>query len=495
MLLVQGVLSARLIWANTAFIDEGAYIFAGYQEYAHLVHGQNVATYETFFSGAPVIYPVLVAIADMAGSLEGARLLSLVFMLSATVALYLTTRRLFDRMSAFFAAALFASLGPTQFLGGFATYDAMALAVLVWAAYFSTRFAFGGGRPALAAAAVLLALANLTKYASLLWNPVVVALAVLAGPGYAVYRRARWKNGLLLVAGWCVAVAGPVLLAGDLYLQGFKKTTLMRKPAHDTVSYLLEESGEWIGALVLLALIGVVVAFAGARGRGPQARVQAWLMLVLFLGGIAAPVNQMRIHTWLSLQKHVDFGAWFACVVAGALLARAVRSVVEAKWMPGEAATALVVLLAVVPMTWVGAGQGSYMTGAWPNSKPMVDLIRPYVQKGTADYLVEDYNVAAYYLKDRSNWYQWHDLVAINYTDPSTGRALTGVPGFKAAVKNRKYSLIVLDYAQTRATDRAVEPVIREAGYRLLATIETSNTATHGAYYVYLSPDVAEIPR
>ena len=64
-------------------------------------------------------------------------MLSLCFMLSATVLLHRVTRRLYDRRAAFFAAALFAGLAATQFLGAFATYDAMALFLIARASWLA----------------------------------------------------------------------------------------------------------------------------------------------------------------------------------------------------------------------------------------------------------------------------------------------------------------------------------------------------------------------
>src|ERR1700735_5157340 len=94
------------------------------------LHGAPVPNFPSYFSGAPVVYPPLGAMAAALGGLYGARILSLFFMLFATVLLHGVTRRIYDRRSANFAAAIFAGLGATQFLGAFATYDAMALMLL-----------------------------------------------------------------------------------------------------------------------------------------------------------------------------------------------------------------------------------------------------------------------------------------------------------------------------------------------------------------------------
>ena len=69
---VQAALSLRM--RNTAFEDEALYLSAGHLEMAHWVHGAALqGDYATYFSGAPVLYPVLGAMADSAGGLAAAR--------------------------------------------------------------------------------------------------------------------------------------------------------------------------------------------------------------------------------------------------------------------------------------------------------------------------------------------------------------------------------------------------------------------------------------
>ncbi|WP_371479607.1 hypothetical protein [Kitasatospora sp. NBC_00315] len=483
VLLVQGVLSYHLLVSNTAFVDEGTYIYAGYQEIANLVHGTPVATYETFFSGSPLIYPVIVALADMAGGLTGARLLSLLFMLSATVAVHLATRRLYGSLAAFCAAACFAALGPTQFLGGLATYDSMGLAVLAWAGYLAVRLTTGGGYPSLVLSGLLLALAGCTKYAALLWVPVVLGIAVLAGPGGPPGAWFRWKRGLLLMFTFLLALAAAAGFAGERYISGFDHTTLKRAPGHDAYGYVAGEAAKWVGALLVVALVGVVVQLVAARRRGPEGWSEFWLAVVLLVGGVLAPANQIRIHTWLSLQKHVDFGAWFACIVAGLLLARIVtvlRS--RAHVAVGIVAVALV----VVPLGYAGSGQGRTMFGEWTDSKDFVAALDPYVRKGTDRYLVENYNVPAYYLRESSNWQQWKDLVGVYRRDPATGTQQTGVPAIQAGIEAHEWKVVVLDFTQTGDTDRAIQPTLKQAGYRVATVVKSGE---RGRYTIYVAPD------
>lgn len=76
ILIAQAALSLRLLPTNTASTDEALYLWAGHLEWAHWLHGIALPLFPTYFSGAPVVYPPLGALADSIGGLAGARVLS-----------------------------------------------------------------------------------------------------------------------------------------------------------------------------------------------------------------------------------------------------------------------------------------------------------------------------------------------------------------------------------------------------------------------------------
>ena len=75
VLAVQAALSLRLVWSNTAFQDEALYLWAGHLEWSHWLYGAPMPAFQNYFSGAPVVYPTLGALADTYGGLASARLL------------------------------------------------------------------------------------------------------------------------------------------------------------------------------------------------------------------------------------------------------------------------------------------------------------------------------------------------------------------------------------------------------------------------------------
>ncbi len=312
VLVVQAALSIRLVRADTAFEDEAAYLWAGHLEWAHWLHGTPIPPFSAYFSGAPVIYPPIGALADSIGGLTAARILSLVFMLGATTLLWATASRLYGRRAAFFAAALFAVLGPTLHLGAFATYDSMALFLVALATWCVVRTGDSGdatGR--MVAAAIVLALANATAYSSVLFDPIVVLLALLTAfpkPGGKVALR---RIAILLIVLVTLLLVG-LLIGGSSYFGGFERTTLARVPGAASPLTVLAKSWSWAGLVAILAICGVIIS-----GVGRQGRARTWLLAVLAIAVFLGPLEQARLDTVDSLNKHVGLGAWFAAIAAG----------------------------------------------------------------------------------------------------------------------------------------------------------------------------------
>ena len=456
VLAVQAVLSLRLVWSNTAFLDEATYLFVGHVELAHWRTGASVPAYPTYLSGAPVIYPPLAALANDLGGLAAARILSLGFMLGATSLLWSMTSRLADRRSAFFAAAIFAVLGPTQYLGAFATYDAMALFLMSAAAWCVVAGRDHADSTLLVlAGAVLLALANATKYATGIFDPVIIALAALSVAAQRGMKAALGRAGFVAVCsvGMLAALLG---LGGPLYVTGVLSTTLARAGGVNSPLMVITDSAKWIGISVALALLAVVVA-ALAR----EDRFQVAIFALLAAAGLLVPLNQARIHTTTSLSKHVDFGAWFAAAAAGYVIARISRA---GRGRGAWVVTAPLALGAVLVMGLIGRVQSGDFFQVWPNSVNVTANLRALTRSHPGNYLAEDYDVPAYYLEGSVPWHRWFDTWYFSYTRPGTAHPITGAAAYRAAIADHYFSLIILDFGDTAAVDKSITQDIRESG-------------------------------
>jgi hypothetical protein len=480
ILTVQVVLSLRLVWSDTAFPDEALYLWAGHLQWANWLHGTPTPAFATFFSGAPSIYPPLGAIADSIGGLAGARLLSLCFMLGATVFLHGATRRIFDGRSAVFAAALFAGLSATQYLGAFATYDGLALLLLALATWLGVRAV--SCRPTvqltlMVATAAVLTLADATKYAAALFNPVVIAVA-----GLAVWRSSGRRRGVVaMMAGsytLCVLLFSAIHLGGHTYWQGITTTTLTRASGDYPASFLLLVSGKWIGIVVILAILGTIAAASNRLGR-----IATVLAGVLTMAAFLVPAEQVRIHTYTSLFKHLGFGAWFACIPAGYAVAGLSRAVPLSKAAQATRVGAAAVCLAALPsIPWAASHFG------WPDLSQVIPEMRAALASTHGPVLADDRgNVLNYYLPSETAHRQVLGTFFFTYDDPATGQKLSGLPAYAAAIHARYFSVIMLEFWDTAQTD---DDILRDlesnADYQLAATIPYRATGQHGNILIWI---------
>src|SRR6266568_2900674 len=457
VLAIQAILSVRLVRADTAFQDEALYLWAGHLEWANVLHGTPVPQFPSFFSGAPVIYPPLAALADSLGGLTGARSLSLAFMLGATVALWATADRLFGRRAAFFAAALFAVLGPTLHLGAFATYDAMSLFLIALAAWLVVR---AGDRADatgwMVAAGVALALANATSYSSALFDPVVILLALVTAfpkPG----GKLAAGRALTLLAIVAVLLTPAVLIGGSRYLHGIDVTTLERAPGTDSPLAVFAHFWSWTGVILVAAFCGAVIGWVSRPGRA-----QAWLLTLLAIAALLVPAEQASLYTTASLNKHGAMGAWFAAIAAGYAVDRLIETSPAAN-MRAVTSGACVIALCF-PVT-LGAAQSWTLSTNWPNSSDFIKIFGPLVDHGDGRVLVEDPSIAEYYLPAGSQWQRWSSTRNIVLPSgaptggPSTKAGIVGAGNagtFAMYIQEGYFSLIALNFTDTTSLDKSI---------------------------------------
>jgi Dolichyl-phosphate-mannose-protein mannosyltransferase len=479
ILAVQAALSLRM--HNTAFEDEALYLTAGHYELAHLLYGVPLPQdYASFFSGSPVLYPILGALADTAGGLAAARLVSLAAMLTTTALLYSLTRRLFNERIGLCAAVIFSVTESAIFLGNFATYDAPALCLLAVAAWIVVRTATVRW-PVYLAAAPVAALAVGTKYAAALFVPTIVAMAALAAWPY------QGKRALIRSVALGVAIAG--LLAGALWLAGsgyvaaVTSTTTARQHGTTPIGVLLRDCLLWGALPFALAVIGSV-AYAmeartepGERIAPPGGRVHRIVLGVVLTGtALLAPLDQIHLHTDVSFQKHIGFGLFFAAPMAGIGLARIIGAHFHRAQF-GVAVWGGCLLLGMV--------QAGHLYDSWPNGRPLVAELSRYLAPH-AHYLVEVSEVPTYYLmyNPDARASQFSSTYFISYTEQN-GTTLTGDAGYEQAIRDGYFRVIAYDDTVTAPLDHILARMLmNDPQYRLAATLANSDGL--GTYYVWV---------
>ena len=470
VLAVQAAMSFRLMWSNSAFNDEALYLWAGHLELAHILHGTPVPAFQTYFSGAPVIYPLLGALADGLGGLAAARMLSLAFMLGATVLLYGATRKLFGRRAGGIAAGSFALLGPTEFVGAFATYDAMALFLLALAAWLVVMASRWASEPLLILAGLVLALADATKYPTILWDPIVVALAALTATEGGWLRRGSRAVRLALYTGTAIVVE-LLRLGKHSYLQGILFTTLARQSGGTPVGSILRDSALWVGLILVIALRGLVIA------DNTQTRLTC---ATLACAVALAPLEQARIHTQTSLDKHVAFGAWFGAIAVGYVLAHAVETSKYAGWRIPVGTLSIMLL--------IGVPQAASFYASWPKATATVAEVRRLIAGDpTAPIFAEQGPVMDYYL-DLPARQVTNDTGGFAYWNPLQRKEVYGLTAYLEAIQNHYFSIIELDFSfsgRMQVDQKVIAAIRRAGGYQLVNSIPWTDRFGHSKFMIW----------
>ena len=478
---LQAILSLRL--HNTAFEDESLYLYSGHMELEHLLHGAALqGSYASYFSGAPVLYPVAAGFLNGLGGLTAARMLSLVEMLSITALLYSMSRRLFNERIALCAALLFSVCESAIFLGNFATYDATCLFLLSLAAWIVVRTA-GLRWPVFLLAAPVAALAVGVKYAGLLFVPTIAVLPAVAG--WPLRGRRVVLYPPVFVAAVAGLLYGALRLGGKAYITAISSTTTQRAQGLTPVTTLLKESAEWGGVIFVLAVIGTIAYVWRARTEPEELMAPTGgrfrrLCLGLLLTGTAllAPAYQAHLHTDISFQKHIGFGLFFAAPIAGVGLARLLGDHFRRPHI-AVGAWSLALVLGIV--------QSTHLYQVWPNSNQFVRTFSHYLQPH-ARYLVEVPEVPIYYLLGHKDAQprQFTSTFYINYRN-SKGVLLTGTVGFTAAVDAGYFNVVAYNNEVTGAADAVLaEALSASKDYYLAAEVYITDVYGPGDYFIWV---------
>lgn len=440
--LAQTILALTFVWSNTAFADEANYLWLGHLLIAHWLHGTPwPANYaDTILSGSPMIYLPIGAMADSIGGLAGARILSLLFMLGATILLYLTTSRLFGRRAAIFAAAIWAISEPAIRLA-FATYDPLSTALTALSGWLVVEAAYRRHQRTVGVlASGALALANATAYSGLVIDPVVVAFAFAVWLPYVGVRRA-----LLASAGFVISWMGFFALwmtISDSW-SGILFTVINRKiNDYNTMLLVLTDSLKYGGPALLLALAGATIAVASER------RHKAMLVCVLGAAAWVVPVAQIKEATGWSLDKHLSYSIWFGAMAAGYGCSRIIRKLPEFR----RSVVSLSCVIAALYPAVASWEAGWFAFHHWADASSFITALRPILQHNNGPIYAEGLSaggihVAQYYLPQGHDWKIWSNT-GISL-DPSSIKQSSWNAYYSGTLKNANFGVIVLFYSAT----------------------------------------------
>lgn len=470
---VQAALSLTLVWSNTAYIDEATYLTAGRMEIAHWLHGApwpSTYAYE-HFAGSPLIYPPLGAIAANVGGVAAARLLSLAFMILTTTLLYSTASRLIGRGGGLFAAGLWALSEPAVRMA-FASFDPLSALLTALSAWIIVRAGFQRRRAELVAAAALtMALANVTAYSGVIIDPVVAAFAFMVW-----LRSMSWRQSLSctawLTAAWILFFG--LLMTGLRLWPGFYSTVFAASaPGNLSASSVLGNIWFYSGLILCLGLVGVAACYRSDH------KDQAALLGLLCCATLMVPIAQLNDQTVWSIDMHLSYGIWFAAMPAGYACSRFVR------WLPGAgrplvAASCVVAFVYPAVASWQSAWERYH---AWPDASSFIDAFKPIAaqSKGSFYLPARETDIAEFYTPQGSDLPRWSGALSL---DPAPAAPSSWRIYYSAQLKRQGYGVIALFYSTTFSSVTLPESVLLSpsgnSAYQELLSLVGANSGEPG---------------
>jgi len=495
ILLVQMSLSLFFL-RNSASLDEGTYILAGYRILSQWFGGPTVLNiYDSYFSGYPAFYPVIARVLDIIGGLELVRAFSMICMLLVTVCVYYITKKLFaqEKKSAFFAALLFACQGSALILSRLATFDALCLCLLAVATLLAVHVSSRSNPWLTMAIGLLLVLAFVAKYAAAAEIPGVIAFLFFYTWYWQGWRKACLYTGLAIFSFTVFAILAYIQM-GTSSIKGLQGSTTNRV-AQDlkTPVFLLTHQILPLGGLLYgIGLIGLFLLFIKIFSQRDDKRLSSICTLLVLYGTSLVPIAyHLYKEENTSLDKHVAFSVFFIMPLVGSACAffwgyglsylenrKQNMSKIWRKyyWLMG----------AFCLLLYIGASTRlAYSRYQWPNTDMLIDSLRPYVHLNTGHNLAEDKNVIWYYFKNEVNPDNWNDLYHFQYTDKSQHQ-LFMLPAYEAAIQDGDFNVIELsDAANPVLAESLAKEIQSSKKYDLVATIPYTDFGLKGHYRIW----------
>jgi hypothetical protein len=346
----------------------------------------------------------------------------------------------------------------------------------------------GEGTGWMVAAGGALALANAAAYSSALFDVVVFALALLTAVPFGGKAAARRCAVIAIVV--VVPVTVGLLAGGSTYVTGVRQTTLARAAGPDSPLSVAADAWSWTGLVVILAVCGVIFSWAGRQGWA-----RTWLLAVLAAAAVLGPLEQARLHTLASLNKHVGLGAWFAAIAAGYAVDRFIAAAPAGR---SRAVTCGACVVALAFPVAVGASQSWTFSTDWPNASSFIAILRPLADHSNGRLLVEDASIARYYLPTGSQWRRWSSTRNIvlpsgsSTGGPSSTAGVTGAGNagvFAEFITRGYFSIVALNFADTTALDhRLAAQLHSDPRYRTIGVVPYGTetpAASRGTYVIW----------
>lgn len=442
---------------HSPFEDEGLYVYEGHRIIAHVLHGARITEYPgSYFSGAPGFYPVLAAVGDYFGGINGARFVSLLLATVAMVGVYGIGSQLFGKAGGVVGAATFSLNGSVIYLSHWATYDSTMMAFVSLAIWAGIASAKRDGLLWTPFIAVLMTLAFLAKYAAAVYLPVLCL--VVASVGWPRYRWLAIRQAVVLALVSIAMTFSVLCLIGRSMFGGIESTTFSRRIlTYGSTRQMLHFFELWVGPWYVVGVAAAAFLVIS--------RTQNWhLILVLAFGSIIGVADQIHIHELTSFNKHVAFGLVFLCPLIGGMVVTSFTYSNNARrrWLRFStvALAKLVTTVAVVTVTLCylqpsGWRNSKVFLTSWTQDQTLVPVLETYYRQFPNKHILGDApSPERYAMRNLVKVGLWNDNYVLYYKNR------VGVDAYRLAVSDDHFGVIYLTNASPNS--RFVQRLINQ---------------------------------
>lgn len=470
------VMQINSINYNTLFLDEAINVVIG----GEFIHGDQSRNAMTFHFGS-YLYPLISALANMAGGVFAIRLTSTILICLASVLVYFTTRKLFGRRAGLFSLILFSFSGSILNLGQLAVYDPLALFLLA-ASYLLMVTAVTSDHAQgrlLLASALCAVVCTLAKYIGLIHLPALVMTALLL----------FWFKGIpvrqalpVLTKYFILPVIYALILYGLYYRhelpQVFQEQGFSPASPALVLGYIIQE----MGILTVLAFAGMAFFFFTVvrnRHQDPQTTIgREWhrfnwnalprlsqmafvfLLLIVFCTWLASPLQQWLTANSRSLWKNCAYSLVFLAPPAGYCIAAITESLRSRRERFIGNLGFVIACLFFLYLANKALDTNWAFQKSWPNTEGAVAYLREAGLNNQSRVLVEDMDVYEYYFAPEiDNRQVWNNFWYMEYG------AVSGQEGALAAIRDRAFDFIIVNNYYFPGIRERIGPLLAEADY------------------------------
>jgi hypothetical protein len=318
----------------------------------------------------------------------------------------------------------------------------------------------------------------LAKYAALLF--VVPVFCILACLALTVLGwRAAFLRAGLAVLSFFLSLVVAYQLIDKAALHAIAGSTTNRETILSMSRFSLLGTVLRLGGLIfLLSAAGLLLLLFQRRLR--------IVAILFFATSWLAPLYHIYTREFISLDKHIAYGLFFAVPLAGYAIAW-LSGYEREPFISSSRGYWLAALAVLVALLTLGIQQAQDFNASWANTSSLSYDLHTQFRDGTGRILAEDIETVRFDARDITQEWQWNGLRFPYYVD-AAGKQLLGDPALAQALTDRYYDFVELSFnAIADEANFVAERMVLTRNYDLIAVIPFENSFGKGHFYLFRS--------